>query len=47
VQCTTTSHAEGPNTTNVYVIDVLAEAGGYGGPDYVSRRLQAKINDGA
>jgi MSHA biogenesis protein MshP len=47
VQCTTTSHAEGPNTTDVYVIDVLAEAGSYGGPDYVSRRLQAKINDGA
>lgn len=47
VQCTTTSHAEGPNTTDVYVIDVLAEAGSYGGPDYVSRRLQTKINDGA
>jgi hypothetical protein len=24
---------------------VLAEAGTYGGPDYVSRRLQTKVTD--
>ena len=47
VSCTATAHAEGGATVNVYVIDVLAEAGAYGGPDYVSRRLEAKITDGA
>lgn len=45
VQCTQTTHIEGSATINVYVIDVLAEAGLYGGPDYVSRRLQAKLTD--
>lgn len=46
VQCTSSVHAEGAATTTVYIIDTLAEAGAYGGPDYVSRRLQAKITDG-
>jgi hypothetical protein len=45
VQCTQSAHVEGGITINVYVIDVLAEAGLYGGPDYVSRRLQVKITD--
>jgi len=45
VQCTQSVHMEGPNSINVYIIDVLAESGLYGGPDYVSRRLQAKITD--
>lgn len=47
VLCTPTTHMEGGAPINVYVIDVLAESGAYGGPDYVSRRLQAKITDGA
>jgi MSHA biogenesis protein MshP len=47
VDCTHTTHGEGGATLDVYVIDVLAEAGAYGGPDYVSRRLQAKVTDGA
>ena len=47
VQCTQTVHTEGGTTLNVYVIDALAQAGVYGGPDYVSRRLQAKVTDGA
>jgi MSHA biogenesis protein MshP len=45
VDCTSSTHNEGPGTTTVYVIDTLAEAGTYGGPDYVSRRIQAKITD--
>jgi MSHA biogenesis protein MshP len=45
VQCTQTNHAEGAGTVTVYVIDVLAQAGAYGGPDYVSRRLQVKVMD--
>ena len=45
VQCTQSVHTEGATTINVYIIDVLAETGSYGGPDYVSRRLQAKITD--
>jgi MSHA biogenesis protein MshP len=46
VQCAETSHVEGGATISVYVITVLAEAGAYGTPDYVSRRLEAKIRDG-
>jgi hypothetical protein len=38
-------HIEGTSTVRVFIIDVRAEAGSYGGPDYVSRRLQAKITD--
>jgi len=45
VQCAQSVHTEGGATLNVYVIDVIAEAGLFGGPDYVSRRLQAKITD--
>jgi hypothetical protein len=29
----------------VFVFDVRAAAGVYGGPDYVSRRVQTKITD--
>ena len=43
--CSQTSHAEGPTTTNVFVIDVLAQRGRYGTTDYVSRRMQIKITD--
>jgi len=45
VDCAQSAHVEGGVTINVYLIDVLAEAGSYGGPDYVSRRLQAKVTD--
>ena len=45
VQCTQTSHLEGGGTVRVFVLDVRAEAGTYGGPDYVSRRVQSKIMD--
>ena len=43
VQCSQTSYVEGTNTTRVFVFDVSAVGGVYGGPDYVSRRLQSKI----
>jgi MSHA biogenesis protein MshP len=45
VQCTESTHVEGIATVRVYVLDVRAEAGTYGGPDYVSRRLQTKVTD--
>jgi MSHA biogenesis protein MshP len=45
VECAQTAHVEGGATINVYVINVLAQSGVYGGPDYVSRRLEAKITD--
>lgn len=45
VECASTSHTESGEAVTVYVIDVLAEAGAYGGPDYVSRRLQIKVTD--
>lgn len=45
VNCSESTHVEQGASINVYVIDVLAEAGVYGGPDYASRRVQAKITD--
>lgn len=45
VQCAQRTHTEGAGTVHVYVFDVKAEAGAYGGSDYVSRRLQTKITD--
>jgi MSHA biogenesis protein MshP len=47
VTCSQSTHTEGASTVRVYVFDVRAEAGAYGGPDYVSRRLQTKITDAA
>ena len=43
--CSSTSHAEGPNTVNVYVIDAFAWSGSYGNPDYVSRRVRSTVTD--
>jgi MSHA biogenesis protein MshP len=45
VQCTESSHVEGAATVRVFILDVRAEAGVYGGPDYVSRRVQTKVTD--
>jgi MSHA biogenesis protein MshP len=45
VSCSQSAHDEQGATTNVYIINALAEFGSYGGPDYVSRRLEAKITD--
>jgi MSHA biogenesis protein MshP len=45
VQCTQRDHTEGATLVRVFVFDVRAEAGVYGGPDYVSRRVQTKITD--
>ena len=45
VQCTQTSYVEGTTPIRVFVFDVRAEGGVYGGPDYVSRRLQSKITN--
>jgi len=43
--CTSSAHAEGPNTVTVYVIDAFASAGAYGTPDYVSRRVRSTVTD--
>lgn len=45
VQCTLRTHTEGSSTVRVFVFDARAEAGTYGGADYVSRRVQTKITD--
>lgn len=45
VTCAQSVHSEGGATVNVYTIEALAQAGTYGGPDYVSRRLHATITD--
>ena len=45
VSCTQSTHVEAGAMVDVYLIFVLAEYGNYGQPDYVSRRLEAKIVD--
>jgi MSHA biogenesis protein MshP len=45
VNCSKSAHTEGTSALCVFVFDVRAEGGAYGGPDYVSRRVQAKIVD--
>jgi MSHA biogenesis protein MshP len=45
VGCSQSTHLEGAATVRVFVLDARAEAGEYGGADYVSRRVQAKITD--
>ncbi|MGD8339497.1 MAG: pilus assembly protein MshP [Gammaproteobacteria bacterium] len=46
ITCTQTTHVEGGTSLDVYVIGALAHRGSYGEPDYVSRRVEAKIVDG-
>ena len=46
VSCSQSTHVEAGATINVYTIVALAESGVYGGPDYVSRRIEAKVTDG-
>lgn len=43
--CTSTSHSEGAATNTVYLIEAFAQAGIYGSPDYVSRRLRTTVTD--
>jgi MSHA biogenesis protein MshP len=43
VTCAQSTHTEGTTTIMVFVFEARAESGAYGGPDYVSRRLQAKF----
>lgn len=45
VTCTQSTHTEAGATINVFSIESLAQSGVYGGPDYVSRRLHAKVTD--
>lgn len=43
--CSSTVHAEGPDTVRVYLIDAFAWSGSYGTPDYVSRRIRSTVTD--
>jgi MSHA biogenesis protein MshP len=47
VSCSATTHtlatAAGPADQAYYRVDVVARSGVYGGPDYVRRRVQAKV----
>lgn len=45
IECSETVHTEGASTVTVFIIDVLSQAGTYGGPDYVSRRLEVKVTN--
>jgi MSHA biogenesis protein MshP len=43
VTCTRTEHTLAAGSQPYYVVDVTATGGAYGGPDYVSRRVQTKV----
>ena len=43
--CSSTSHAEGSITVNVYTINAFAWSGAFGQPDYVSRRISMTVTD--
>ncbi len=45
VTCSSSVHTEAGNTYTLYLIDVEARNGVYGTPDYVSRRMQARVTD--
>ncbi len=45
VTCSSSAHTEAGNAYNLYLIDVEARNGVYGTPDYVSRRMQARVTD--
>lgn len=43
VSCSRSIHTLGGATRQYFVVDITATSGSYGGPDYVRRRLRAKI----
>jgi MSHA biogenesis protein MshP len=43
VECTRSPHTFDTGTLNYFVVDVTATSGNYGTPDYVRRKLRAKI----
>lgn len=43
VSCNLTTHAIGGGVQKYYVVDVTAQSGAYGSPDFVQRRGQAKV----
>ena len=45
ITCVVTTHAQSNGTYHVYEIESYAEAGTYGRPDYVSRRIGARFSD--
>ena len=47
VSCAQSTHIEAGASMDVFVIEALAYRGSYGEPDYVSRRIEAKIVDGS
>ena len=45
VTCSSSAHTESGNTYTLFLIDVEARNGVYGTPDYVSRRMQARVTN--
>ena len=45
VACSATSHTEAGSPVTIYTLTSLARSGTYGTPDYVSRRVRARITD--
>ena len=45
VTCSSSAHTESGNAYTLFLIDVEARNGVYGTPDYVSRRMQARVTN--
>jgi MSHA biogenesis protein MshP len=45
VTCSVTTHSEGGGTVKLFAIESFARSGTYGTPDYVSRRVRARLTD--
>jgi MSHA biogenesis protein MshP len=45
VTCATTPHVEAGSPVKIFVVDSVAASGTYGNPDYVSRRVRARLTD--
>jgi MSHA biogenesis protein MshP len=45
ITCSVTSHAEGAATVRIFTLEAFARIGSYGTPDYVSRRVRARLTD--
>lgn len=43
VSCTATAVAEGESPVNTYVLDAVATAGTYGGPEFVQRHVRVTL----
>lgn len=44
-ECSLSTYTENPDTYNVYSLEVMAHLGNVDDPDYISRRVSARVTD--